>query len=125
MNFGTFICTNCATAQCVSLLAPTLGAPRLAPRSRAPRPRRSRALNHRVKGISMSVFSQEEVSKLQAVGNEVRKRHPYATVPRCCPLTRAATQVAHARYMPAFSGKLPDAECVPCSAAAAARAGFD
>ena len=119
MNFGTFICTNCATAQCVSLMAPTLGAPRLAPRSRAPPPRRSRALNHRVKGISMSVFSQEEVAKLQAAGNEVLRRHPQATAPRGRPLTRAATQVARARYMPAFTAKLPDAECVPCSLRAA------
>ena len=37
---------------------------------------RSRALNHRVKGVSMSTFTLEEVAKLQAGGNEVRACPP-------------------------------------------------
>jgi hypothetical protein len=62
-NFGTFVCTNCATAQCA--LPPCYIAPYV---SRV----RSRSLNHRVKGTSMSTFSLDELSKLQAQGNEAR-----------------------------------------------------
>jgi hypothetical protein len=45
--------------------------------------RRSRALNLRVKGVSMSTFSLEEVAKLQAGGNEVRGGLGAAVVCAC------------------------------------------
>ncbi len=49
-----------------------LGLARLAD-ARWRRPRCSRTLNHRVKGVSMSTFTLEEVGKLAAAGNEVRR----------------------------------------------------
>ena len=72
-------------------LAPTLA--RLARRSRAARRARSRALNHRVKGISMSTFSLEEVSKLAAAGGN---------------------DAARASWQAKFTGTLPDAGCGVC-----------
>ena len=76
----------------------------------------------------MSTFTAEEITKLQAGGNEVRRmcslplgtsvsQGPWAD-PRATAHVMPLAQVARTQYQSGYSQPLPDAECVAPAVAA-------
>lgn len=73
MTHFTFVCTTCSGIQYERAACPRAPAMFCALTGRWWRWRcRSRSLNHRIKGISMSQWTDTEVEELEKAGNEVR-----------------------------------------------------